>query len=323
MVDKYSCVAGSRAEQVSANFYMQQFSKLHTDPFDKNASRRVNASTMHKSVVSEASPNFFRTHPTLKLKPTDYSRKIPLADAYHKETNEFLYPDGRRRNPKLKLNGMEDSAVSKDAPTWFQVKHVTEAPLTGKQSTFSPFWKPPQKANPAAAVSESGPEWMKLKGLPEKPDTHKHGIWDYSWRKEQRVDLDRDSAISNDAPTWFRVDHVPICKRKGPGVGQLDFSYTSDRNAATAAGTRSRPHTSATQQRVAANSRGSTASKASRGSRGSSRSGRTASRGNKSRHHTPLRTAHHYYQAINQIQDQRLEAARARLANLRKLTDPR
>ena len=165
MVDKYSCVSGDRAEQISADFYLHQYKKLHADPFAATSSKTGSGGAvpkMHKSTISAASPNFFRTHPNVQLRPQDYSRKLPLEDAFHKETSEFLHPDGSRRHLKLQIGGMEDTAISKDAPTWFQVnKHVTEAPLREKATTFSPFWKPPAQAVSASAVSEVGPDWMK------------------------------------------------------------------------------------------------------------------------------------------------------------------
>ena len=354
MAEKYSCVASNRADQLSADFYLKQFNKLHTDPFDakkkktKKGKGRDSRQTggndssmkMHKSAISEAAPNFFRTHPSLQLKPQDYSRKVPLADAFHRETHEFLHPDGRRRHLKLQIGGMEDSAVSRDAPAWFQVGHVTTAPLREKVTAFSPFWKPPAKAQPAAAVSEAGPDWMKLKGLPVKG----HGpsglggaakapsVWDPSWQKEPgRIDQDRDSAVSNDAPEWFRVHNVPVCRRGGArGTGLLTFSYDtgSGVHASRGGSGKKRPATSGTRaqtrQRPGTRSSrpaSSVIGRRARPSESQRRRNTPVNTSGKSRitKATPgLNTANDYYRAINQLQDQQLNAARARLAQLRK-----
>jgi hypothetical protein len=75
------------AASIAACPAIARYQKLHADPFDRRAvaaQSDTTTATTHKSAVSEASPNFFRTHATLKLRPTDYSRKIPLADAFHK-----------------------------------------------------------------------------------------------------------------------------------------------------------------------------------------------------------------------------------------------
>ena len=177
----------------------------------------------------------------------------------------------------------------------------------------------PTEPDTRAAVSEKGPDWMQAnKYLPTRPDNNRTTVWDPSWKKEAKIDLDRDSSVSERSPEWFRVPGVPICKRGGKvGNGLLTFEYGQLDPAESRGGSRNRSRQRAA---TASRSRRPTAAGASVRQRSRPATGRINSSRATSAGSARLSTRNDYYKAIDTIQNEQLNAARQRLAQLQRLS---
>lgn len=215
MVDNFSPTAFDRGEQLKANFYQQSFLRLHNYPANKKFKLPAHAKgECNASDVSSTAPNWFRHHPNVGVVKTGIDRGLAFTDAFTKPPTEFLNSDGSRKTLPIK----DGTAISEETPTWFHTnsKYVTEVPLP-----IRPY--PQKKGGFKSSVSKSGPTWMHAKHI-DTIARHERNLWAYDYVKPDKcVRLERDSAVSNESPSWFRVTHVPVSSVARDG--SLQFNY--------------------------------------------------------------------------------------------------